>query len=66
MNTDRENQLSALGIELGSIQPNSAEGSLGAADFTFISGYAEYTPIKVLAGDVVTPNADVERDQPRD
>lgn len=63
---DRETVLGELGIDLVQSAPAAQFGSVTSQDIPSLSGYSEFTPIRIVSSDVKVPDADLERNQQRD
>lgn len=63
--SDREGVLGELGIALSGEQHanHSGNNSLYGQDIPSLSGYSEFTPIRILSSDVKVLDADLERDK---
>lgn len=65
--SDRESVLEGLGISLAGRDGASEPPAVTTAqDFPSLSGYSEFTPIKIVSTGVKATNANLESDKQRD
>jgi hypothetical protein len=65
--SDRESTLSGLGICLSDNSATTfASVTPALSDIPLLSGYSEFTPIRIVSSDLKAGNAHVEPDKPRD